>query len=572
MKSGAITALTVLLLLALAGACAPSTPTVAPTKPAAAPTSAASAGPTAAVPAVTAAPKAAATSAPTAAAKPVAPAATAIPVAKIKRGGTLRSVQKYTIDSLDPHLATTRGSFGNLIYDTLMAYKLVDPKQGRFEPIPGMAESLKVIDPTTIELKLRKGVKFHDGTSLTSDVVKWNLERAGKHAKSQVKLTVSAIKDIQTIDDLTLRLILTAPSSVLALNLSPLGVNSVYIVSKDAVEKLGDDKYGSNPVGTGTAKLREWVRDQRMVLDKVPGHWELGDDGQPLPYLDSFIDITITDQTVALVELKTGNIDLVPDIELKDVLPLRSNSDIVISDKFGDEAWMSYPGMYFNPKLNYAFSDKKLREAAQYALDRDSIAQALGFGVGQAAYYPLWFPGMLGYDEGLPKRTFDLNKAKTLLTEAGYPNGVDVEVKVINRPSDVRPLEVVQEMWRKANIRLKINQLDRLVWISSGRENDFEILSHSFKSRVDPHLAQYTRTGSPSNYPNYSNTEADKLWAQAEQEYDSNKRGELYKQIQKYIYEDAYHMIGYMHPAPAARNKKVHDFLSFFGYRYVWKE
>ncbi len=564
MRTGIVSTLAMALLVAMMGACAPAAPTEPATAPAAASPAATSAPAAATKPA-------AATQAPAAAA--VSPAAaTPAATSKVKRGGTIRSVQKYTIDTLDPHLATTRGSFGNLIFDTLLSYKLVDPKQGRFEAANGLA-TYKVVDPTTIELQLRKGVKFHDGTELNAAAVKWNLDRAATHQKSQVKLSVGAIKEAQVVNDSTVRLVLKAPSSVLPLNLSPLGVNSVYMISKDALDKVGEDKFGTAPVGTGPAKLREWVKDQRLVMDKNPGHWEMGADGQPLPYLDTFIEQIITDQTVALVELRAGNIDLIPDIELKDVPSMKSNPSLAVFEKSGDEAWLGYPGIYFNPKLDYPFNkDKRLREAAQYALDRNSIAQALGFGMGKPAYYPLWFPGMLGYDESIPKRTFDLNKAQQLLQEAGYPNGLDVEVKVINRPSDVRPLEVVQAMWAKANIRLKINQLDRLVWIDSGKANNFELLSHSFKSRADPHLAQYTRTGSASNYPNYSNAAADKLWDQADQEYDENKRGEIYKQIQKYIYEDAYHMVGFMHASPAVSTNKVKDFLASFSYRYTWKE
>lgn len=545
-----------ILLVIMAGACAPGAPVAAPTKAPAAATVA---------PAAASKPTAAPTAAPAAAASPTA-------AAKVKRGGILRNVQKETVDSLDPQLATSRGAIASLIYDTLMGYKLVDPKAQRFDPAPGLAESLTVVNPTTVELKLRKGVKFHDGTDFNAAVAKWNLDRAATHPKSQVKTTVDSIKDVQAVDDYTLRLNLKAPSAVLPLLLSPLNINMVGMLSKDAVEKMGDDKFAANPVGTGPMKFKEWVRDVRVVLDKFSGHWEKGEDGQPLPYLDGVENRYITDQTVALVELRTGNVDLFPDLEPKDVATVKANPDLMVTEKVGDEAWMGYPGMYFNPKRNYAFSNSKLREAAQYALDRESLAQALGFGIGRPAYYPLWYPGMLGYDESLPKRTYDLEKAKSLMAEAGFPNGVDVEVSVINRPLDAKPLEAVQAMWAKANIRLKITLVDRLPWIDLGRANNFEILSHSFKSRVDPQLAQYTRTGSPSNYPNYSNPNADKLWEQADKEYDTNKRAELYKQIQKLLYEDAYHMVGYMYPAPAANSKKVHNFLAYFSYRYIWKD
>ncbi len=551
----------VVIVLSLVVACAPTAPQVVPIKP---PIAAASPSPEAAT-AVVSKPAVAPTTAPA--------APSPAPVATVKRGGTVRDVMKAMVDSLDPQLGTGRGNpFHTLLFDNLMGYKITDPKLKTFDAAPGLAESFTLVDPTTIDLKLRKGVKFHDGSDFNAAVAKWNLERSGTHPKSQIKTTVDSIKSMQIVDDYTLRLNLKAPSASLPLLLSPVNINMTGMVSKEAVEKMGDDAFGASPVGTGPMKLRQWVRDDRIVMEKVPGHWEKGEDGQPLPYLDGFTSRFIIDQTVALVELRTGNVDLFPDLEPKDVAAVKADPNLMVTEKVGDEAWMGYPGSYFNPKRDYAFSNRKLREAAQYAIDHESMAQALGFGIGVAAYYPHWFPGMLGYDESLPRRVFDLQKSKSLMTEAGFPDGVDVEVSVINRPLDAKPLEALQAMWAKANIRLKITLVDRLPWIDLGRANKFDILSFSFKSRVDPQLAQYSRTGSGSNYPNYSNPDVDKLWEQADKEYDTGKRSQVYKDIQKIMFEDAYHMVGYMYPAPAAISKKVHDFTGPFGDRYIWRD
>jgi peptide/nickel transport system substrate-binding protein len=500
------------------------------------------------------------------------PASTVAPIASLRRGGILRNAEIFANDSLDPHLSSTRNNSSmQLRYDTLLSYQVVDAQKSTFEVKPALAESYSVVDPTTLEFKIRKGVKFHDGSDFNAGVAKWNLDRAATHPQSKVKETLALVNEVQAVDDLTLRILLKGPSSILPLALTQVNVVGVSMISKDAVEKGGEQKFASNPVGTGPMKFKEWIRDDRVVLEKFPGHWEMGADGQPLPYLDGYIGRAITDPTVALVELRAGNLDRIS-VDTKDLATVQANPALATHIAPG-APFSAYPGFYFNPRpgSDYPFSNKKpLREAAHYAVDRDSMAKALGFGAAQAAYYPYWFPGMPGYDESLPRRAFDLAKAKQLLTDAGYPNGVDIEVKVINRPAEKRSVEVLQGMWEKAGIRAKINLLDRLPWVDDGRSGKFEGLSHVNSSSVDPLLQQPTRTGSTYNWPGYSNPEMDKLWQQATAEYDGAKRVEIYKQIQKLIYDDAFHLIGYMYPDTSAISKKVQNLTLQQNYRYVW--
>ncbi|MCL5734693.1 MAG: ABC transporter substrate-binding protein [Actinobacteria bacterium] len=546
------------MVASLTLACAPPAPTEIPAKPQA-----------------TALPQAAAPTQPSAAPTTAkTQAQTATPALKIKRGGVLRNAYRYSIDSLDPQLNTSRqGPAMTLLFDTLLSYRLVDLKSEKFEVSPSLAESYKVVDPTTLEFKLVKGVKFHDGSDFNATVAKWNLDRAANHPTSKVKLTVEPIKDIQIVDDYTLRLILKAPSAVLPLQLTPANPGLVAIISKDAVEKEGEEKFANNPVGTGPMKFKQWVRDDRIVLDKFPNHWEKGEDGQPLPYLDGYIERYVPDSTVALVELKAANVDLNAELDMKDVATVQASPNLRVDEV--PISWRMYPGIWINsrPGLPYPMSNnQKLRYAAQYAIDRNSMAQALGFGMARPAYYPQWFPGYVGYDESLPRREFDLAKAKSLMAEAGVANGVDVEVKVINRPADVRPLEVLQSMWAKADIRLKISALDRLPWIDDGRSGKFELLGHGWFQRADPQVIQVLRTGSAEDWGGYSNPEVDKLWEQADREYDTVKRAEIYRQMQRILYEDSFQVTSYMFRVVAGVNNKVKNHNVAFNYRYVWME
>ncbi len=490
----------------------------------------------------------------------------------IKRGGVLRDVGSVTITTLDRHLANTGLDVEmHLMHDTFFRRALVSRAQETYETRPALAESHRLINPTTMELRLRRGVKFHDGSDFNASVAAWNIERAGSHPKSMVKATVAPVSRVEVVDDFTLRLHLKKPSGILPLLLSDAANPPLAMVSRAAVAKLGDERYASNPVGTGPMKFKEWVKDDRVVLEKFPGHWERGLDGQPLPYLDGLVMRWMLDSAAVLMELKAGSVDSVRSQDVTDVAAVRADPNLVAQPMPG--IWNSYPGMYINPRPNtpYPFSNnQKLRQAAQYAIDRESMAKALGGGLARPAYYPFFFPGMPGYDESLPKYEFNLARAKQLVAEAGYPNGVDLEVKVINRPGDLRPLEALQAMYAAAGIRLKIAALDRAVWIEDGRAGRFEALSHFWSQYFDVLAAPYSKTAGFNNWSGYSNPAVDKLYEQAESEYDEAKRAEVYKTMQKVHHEGAYFITGFMNPRMTYMNKRVRDMTNHYLYRHVW--
>jgi len=132
------------------------------------------------------------------------------------------------------------------------------------------------------------------------------------------------------------------------------------------------------------------------------------------------------------------------------------------------------------------------------------------------------------------------------------------------------PLEVLQAMYAPAGIRLKIAALDRAVWIQDGRAGKFEALSHFWNSYPDVLVAPYTRTGHTNNWSGYSNPEVDKLYDQAESEYDEAKRAEVYKRMQKIHFDEAYFITGFMTPKVVYVNKRVQDMTNYYLYRHVW--
>ncbi len=536
-----LAALAALSLLANCSA-PPAAPTAAPTKPA---------------PSVaTAAPPAAATSAPAAAAT-AKPAATAAPAVKVKRGGTLRGGQAGAYLSLDPHIATTRSQWGlGAMYDCLVELSLADKAKNQWEIKPALAESWKQVDPTTVEFKVRPGVKFHDGTDFTADDVKFSLERLATHPKSYGKDFIQAQASVEKVDAQTVRAKLKTPSGSYISSLS-CWAYTMAMVSQAAVTKLGDDEFGKKPVGTGPFAPTEYMPDDHVTLKKSPvAYWEKGTDGQPLPYLDGVLFRVMNDAAIMQVELKSTNIDIISTVDPKDIAGVKSNPALVFDQSTGQATYQFTHG--YNTQTGPFAQNLKLRQAAEYAIDRENLNKTFTFGAGTPAYYPFWAPGMLGYDDTLPKYQFDAAKAKQLVTEAGFPGGVDITLSMIARDPDRRIAEAVKQMWDSVGIRTQLDLLERLAYNTKMNGNNFVVGGWTSGTRLDPDLQKfYVYTKAPANWSNWYSKDMDKCMDDGGAELNVTKRAEIYKQCQKIIYDNAFVGAGYLIPDAVAYQKAV---------------
>ncbi len=532
---------TSLSLLVLA-ACAPAAPTAAPKS--------AVPAPTVAVSAPTSAPAGAAT-------KPAAPAATPTPAAKIKRGGVLRAANAWTYPTMDPHLSSMGRLDGYyMMYSQLLRYDLVDLKTGKFEFKGEVAESFKRVDDKTFDFVIRKGIKFHDGTDMTAEVVKWNFDRMMTHPKSTAKPNVEAIASVSVVDTNTVRFNLKMPWAALPVVMSRASAGSTLLVGKAAVEKLGDDGFNAAPVGSGPMQFQQWLRDDRVTLKKFDGYWEKGEDGQPLPYLDGYVERFIPDPAITQVEMKAGNVDLSENIEAKDVAAIKANPDLVYFELpfAGPVYWIAG----FNMTEGH-FKNLKLRQAALHAIDRDAMAKALGFGIAKAHYYPFWQASTIGYDETLPRYEYNLEKAKQLVKEAGFPDGVEVTQSVIARQPEQRIGEMQQQMWAQAGIKGQLEALERLAFNDKLLANRFDTgFWRDSTVALDPdYTFRRFAKGGASNFSNYYNPELEKCFTEGRSNYDEAKRAEIYKRCQRIVYEDAAIGSGYRMPEIKVYNKAV---------------
>lgn len=463
--------------------------------------------------------------------------------APIKRGGTLRVALKSESTTLYP-LTIVGGDSRPVIlglYDLLIKWE--KDEKGVWGPAPELAESWD-LQPKAVTLKLRKGVKFHDGSDFNAEVVAWNINRQFE-PKSQVKTNVSCVdpeKKAEAIDPYTVKINMRGPCGPFLSLLGMANFRLLGMASKAAVEKLGDDEFGRHPVGTGPFEFVEWKTKDRVTLRKFNGYWQKGADGQPLPYLDGINFVVRLDPSVALLELKTNNLDFMANLEAKDFESVKADPNLVLL--IGDWSAAVFRGVF--SAAHGPFKDNlKLRQAALYAIDREALAKVLSLGYGKPSKYFLWPPTLLGYDESVPYYWYDLGKAKTLIREAGYPNGLDITLTVRMAPIEKRQGEMLQQMWDAIGIRTTIDSVSTVDFTSRVTQGpgEYDAAAFSNTSAFDPgpSLTDLLHSEGTFQASHYLTPEMDKCLKDGEATYDNKERHEIYKRCQQMDYENPYY-------------------------------
>jgi peptide/nickel transport system substrate-binding protein len=540
--------------VSLLAACAPSAPAPAPTQPPAKPAEAKPAATTApAAPKVEAKPTEAAKPAEKPAeAKPAAQptaAAAAKPGADIKRGGTLTHSTFLTYTTMDPHLNASFLNPGyDAVYSGLVRFELVDRNTGEHKVVGDLAESWEQPDPTTVTFKLRQGVLFHDGSPFEASVAAWNILRARDDPKSTRRSQLQVIDSVEAPDKTTLRVKLKNPSPGFIRTLAWANGIQIHMGSKAAFDKLGEDGIARTPIGTGPFKFKQWIADDRLILEKNPDYFEKGVDGQPLPYLDGFVSRFQPDPTVGLQDLRTGAVHLLESVAPKDVAAIKSDANLAIDEV----PW--YANCYFQLWFNATqppFDNVTLRQAVLYAIDREGMAKAMGFGLAVPFYYPFFTTASMGYDESILKYQYNPAKVKELLTAAGHPNGIDVELRVIDREPENTIAQFAQQMFEANGIRATLARAERTVHIGIINEGKFQFsfARDAFETLVDPDILQRrVKCGAAGQNGKFCDAELDQIVTEGGSTIDPNKRRDIYKQVLTMLQERAYVGTGYYIP------------------------
>ena len=274
------------------------------------------------------------------------------------------------------------------------------------EALPWLVESWEQSkDGKTWTLKIRKGMKFTDGTPVNAEAVRFSLERFRKHSIG--KATLAIVDTIAVADDSTLRISTKAPYAPM---INTLGYHWIVVYSKAQIEKTGDDNVHTAPVGSGPFKLVHHKRGQEVRLEANEQYWA----GKPR--LKAVISRPYPDASARMLALESGDVDLIFQVLPQEAARLAKNPNLVVyTPPSARVIWI-----YLNTQRE-PFKDKRVRQALYYAIDREAIVKSLFAGTAKRLHSP-GPAGSYGYSEAYDRYTYDPEKAKRLLREAGQPN------------------------------------------------------------------------------------------------------------------------------------------------------
>ena len=457
-------------------------------------------------------------------------------------GGTV-SAQTLTMgvragpDSMDPHWSTLGGQAEALrhVFDTVV---MADEK---LQLKPGLAVSWKPVDETTWEFKIRQGVKFHDGSELTAEDVKFSIDRIPV-VTGPMSMTIytKQVRDTKVIDKYTLHVRTKAAAPTL-----PNDFIRLFVVPKSIGMEARNEQFNSGKaaIGTGPYRFVSWAPKGDMVMKRFDGYW-----GEK-QHWEQVTRKEIPSDPARMAALKSGQVDLVNYVPATDYASLQRDKSV---DTFiADTVYI----LNITPNVKETLPkpvkvdgkeiaanplrDARVREAMDLAIDRKTLVRIVLEGLGRPANQ-LMPANFFGGSKNLPERPFDVNKAKQLLTEAGYPKGFEIDFFCTNNrlPGDSAVCEALSQMWARAGLKVNANALNGTVFFPAQQKGEYSLwmsgwgtltgeASYTYGSLV--HTADVAMGLGAFNKQGYSNPAVDKLLEEGSRTMDDTKRRALFE-------------------------------------------
>ena len=440
------------------------------------------------------------------------------------------------VTAIDPHYhnLTPNSNVAAHIFDYLV---LRDERQ---KPIPGLAESWRTVDPTTWEFKLRKGVKFHDGSDFTAADVVASIERVPLVPNSPSPFTVytKQIKQIVIVDPYTIRFKTATPYPLM-----PTDMTQVAMISKQAAKASTEDfNSGKAAIGTGPYKLVHYAKGDRIELARFDGYW-----GGKTPWEKVTLRLLPNDAS-RVAALLAGDVQAIEYVPTSDVARIRSDKQLnvykVIADRLiflhmdSDREVSPYvTDKEGKPLATNPLRDARVRKAISKAINRAAIVDKVMEGEAVPAGQ-LLAEGMFGTTKNLKVEPYDPEGAKKLLAEAGYPNGFGLTIHAPNNRyvNDAKVAQAVAQMLARVGIATRVEAMPSATFFPQATELKFSFMlvgwssgTGEASSPLKALVATYNKDKGfgTANRGRYSNPKVDALVEEALTTVDDSKREAL---------------------------------------------
>ena len=421
-------------------------------------------------------------------------------------------------DSLDPH-KTVKAGTREVMFNVFEGLMKPTPNG---DLTPAIAESYEVSeDRMTYTFHLREGVQFHNGKTVTAEDVVYSIQRCAAATETGIVQVeaFSVIQDIKTPDDKTVAITISEPS------------NEFISYMTTAILPADYDKQDTAPVGTGPFKFVSRTAQDSVVLEKFDGYW-----GTPAQ-LDKVTLKIIENADSLMMSLQSGAIDLCAHLTSTQVAQLGENFDVA-------EGTMNLVQALYLNNAEKPFDDVRVRQALCYAVDKQEIIDLAFDGYGSpigSSMYPAF--GKYFDDSLTNYYTKDVEKAKALLAEAGYPGGFDMTITV---PSNYKPhmdtAEVLVQQLAQIGVNAAIEPIEWESWVSDvyvGRQFQSTVVGVDASNMTARALLERFTSDYGKNFINYNNAEYDALFRQTLTAYDDAEQTALYKQMLANLTENA---------------------------------
>ena len=465
-----------------------------------------------------------------------------------KRGGTLIVARIGDVVSFEPVVPTDNMS----IWAKLLIFQMLARPSPSGESVePDLAERWDISpDKRTYTFHLRQNAAFSDGSPVTSEDVAFSFDRVLHDSDTPWGATFPKLTT-ETSDAKTIVFKLQEDYGPF---LSAVSLHGACIVPKAYFSKLGPKEFGEKPMGSGPFHMLEWKKGDSITFDRNPHFWS-----PEKPYLDRVVLSIIADDNVRMLKVQSGDIDIATFVPFNQIDRLKRASGVEVQvSPYERIDWLQ-----FNDKLPL-FQDVKIRQALNYAVNKEAIVKAVLFGHGEVP--TSFLPKMYMTDLDQKPYTYDPVKAKQLMAESSQPNGFAVTLKTV--AGDViggQVAQIVQQMLLPLGIKMAIEPVENNTQAQQVQNGDYQMAQAYMTSDIlDPsELVAYAAQsdgGSNAAYSNYKNPKVDELARQALAETDEAKRRTIYKQLQQAVFADAAMLWLYWTPAVTAVRTDVHGF------------